>query len=65
MNTLTLWNNPFADFDSLMKRTFGGSWFDVATPFAPEAEVVRDGDDALVKLELPGIDAIKRHGPRS
>jgi len=61
MNALTLWNNPFADVDSLIKRAFGPSWLDSkgVKPFAPAAEVVRHGDDALVKLELPGVDASK------
>ncbi|NAZ85143.1 Hsp20/alpha crystallin family protein [Kineococcus indalonis] len=65
MNTLSVWNRrtPFeaafdAQFDALVRRTFGplapvGA---ARTPgFVPAAEVVRDGDDALVRLELPGV----------
>jgi|SRR5918996_694047 HSP20 family molecular chaperone IbpA len=58
MTTLTLrrWFDPFAEFDPLFRS--------VAVPqtgmgFRPAAEVVRDGDDALVRLELPGIDPEK------
>jgi HSP20 family protein len=55
MTTLTLrdtWR-PFAEFDGLF-RSFGP---DVARPgFRPAAEVSRDGDDAVVRVELPGLD---------
>src|SRR5438876_862004 len=53
MTTLTLrdaWR-PFAEFDGPF-RSFGA---DVARPgFRPAAEVSRDGDDAVVRVELPG-----------
>lgn len=61
MSTLSLWTrrDPFAEFDALIRDAFGA----VATRptarltgFTPAAEVVRDGDDALVRLELPGLD---------
>ena len=55
MTTLTLrdtWR-PFAEFDGLF-RSFGA---DVARAgFRPAAEVSRDGDDAVVRVELPGLD---------
>lgn len=58
MTTLTLrrWFDPFAEFDSLFRS--------VAVPetgfgFRPAAEVVREGEDAIVRLELPGIDPDK------
>ncbi|SHL37774.1 Molecular chaperone IbpA, HSP20 family [Pseudonocardia thermophila] len=61
MSTLSLWTrrDPFAEFD----RFFDVDRF-FATPirsasFTPAAEVVRDGDDALVRLEVPGLDAEK------
>jgi HSP20 family molecular chaperone IbpA len=51
----------FADFDQLVRATFGGA----ATPrvtgsprvtgFSPAAEAHRDGDDAVIRLELPGV----------
>jgi HSP20 family molecular chaperone IbpA len=60
MSTLSLWTrrDPFAEFDGLVRRTFGP----VATRpagFTPAAEVTRDGEDAVVRVELPGLDAGK------
>jgi HSP20 family protein len=60
MSTLSLWTrrDPFADFDAQVRRAFGP----VATRpagFVPAAEVTRDGDDAVVRVELPGLDAAK------
>ena len=56
MTTLTLrdpWRYPFADFDGLF-RTFGT---EVARPgFRPAAEITREGEDAVVRVELPGLD---------
>ncbi|MGI5131773.1 Hsp20/alpha crystallin family protein [Pseudonocardia sp. CA-107938] len=50
MSTLSLWTrrDPFAEFDRL-----------VPARFTPAAEVVRDGDDAVVRLEVPGVDVEK------
>jgi HSP20 family molecular chaperone IbpA len=58
MNTLVLRGrrDPFADFDALFRTAFGPDT-GRRTRFVPAAEVVRDGDDALVSLELPGLDA--------
>jgi len=58
-------HGPFAEFDTLVRQAFGSGrtgWFDDANrplTFVPAAEVHRDGDDAVVALELPGIDAEK------
>ncbi|GAA0929992.1 Hsp20/alpha crystallin family protein [Pseudonocardia zijingensis] len=53
MSTLSLWTrrDPFAEFDALFRA--------VGEPrgFVPAAEIERDGDDAVVRLELPGLDA--------
>lgn len=48
MSNLTLWRqfDPFADF-------FG------TAGFVPAAEVSRDGADAVVRLEVPGLDVDK------
>jgi HSP20 family protein len=56
MSTLTLWTrrDPFADFDSIVRRAFAP-----AAGFTPSAEIARDGDDAVVRLELPGVDVEK------
>ncbi len=45
--------DPFADFDSLVRSAFGAAR---AAGFQPAVETVRDGDDAVVRLELPGVD---------
>ena len=36
------------DFDRIVRRSFGSS-------FVPVADVVRDGNDVLLTLELPGV----------
>ena len=60
MRNLTLWHrrDPFAEFDALVRAAFGPSAGLPASrvTFTPAAEIVRDGDDAVVRLELPGID---------
>jgi HSP20 family molecular chaperone IbpA len=64
LSTLTLWRarNPFAEFDALMRRAFDGTV--PARPmrsggFVPAADIARDGDDAVVTIELPGVDVEK------
>jgi len=47
-----------------MRDFFGpaatADWFKpVSTGFRPAAEIVKDGDDAVVRLELPGVDVEK------
>ncbi|TDC40663.1 Hsp20/alpha crystallin family protein [Micromonospora sp. 15K316] len=57
MSTLSLWTrrDPFAEFDALVRQAFGPVGTR-PTGFVPAAEVTRDGDDAVVRLELPGLD---------
>jgi HSP20 family molecular chaperone IbpA len=64
MSVLSLWTrrDPFAEFDTLIREAFDA----VATRpttrltgFTPAAEIVRDGDDAVVRVELPGLDVEK------
>lgn len=61
MSALSLWahRDPFAEFEALIRNAFGS--FPTSAPFAfnPAAEITRDGDDAVVKLELPGVDVQK------
>jgi HSP20 family molecular chaperone IbpA len=57
MSTLTLWTGRdlFADVDALVRDALSPAAGRPAR-FMPAAEVVRDGDDAVVRVELPGLD---------
>lgn len=44
-----------SDFDTLVRRAFAGT----GQAFVPAADVVRDGTDVVVTLELPGVDVEK------
>jgi HSP20 family molecular chaperone IbpA len=61
MSALTLWarRDPFAELDTLIRDAF--TTFHTPAPFAftPATEINRDGDDAVVRLELPGVDVAK------
>ncbi|MGH3505267.1 MAG: Hsp20/alpha crystallin family protein [Nocardioidaceae bacterium] len=60
MTTLSLAprrRDPFAEFDSLVRHAIGpDTGRSAAAGFTPAAEVTRDGDDTVVRLELPGVD---------
>jgi HSP20 family protein len=55
MTTLALrrWRDPYAPFDTLFRTL---TTAEPAAAFTPAADVVRDGEDAVVRLELPGLD---------
>lgn len=61
MSTLALRPRPAWDLDRWVRDFFGPAtsdeWFGGA--FTPAAEILRDGDDAMVRVELPGVDAEK------
>jgi HSP20 family protein len=68
MNNLALWSRPAWDTDRWLRDFFGpaatADWFKPVTSgaspaFNPAAEIVKDGDDAMVRLELPGVDVDK------
>jgi len=70
MSTVTLWEprslfarRAFADFDTtfdtLVRRAFAAATPASGSSFVPAAEIVRDGEDALIRVELPGVDAGK------
>lgn len=64
MSNLTLWSRPAWDVERRRREFFGPAaatdWLKpVAAGFSPAAEVVKDGEDALVRLELPGVDVDK------
>lgn len=63
-NTLSRRRDPFfAEFDQLVRTAFGpATSTGYARParlrqdgFSPAAEAHRDGDDAVIRLELPGV----------
>jgi HSP20 family molecular chaperone IbpA len=61
MSNVALWARPAWDLDPWVKDFFGpaavNDWF--ARGFSPAAEIVKDGDDAVARLELPGVDVAK------
>jgi HSP20 family protein len=64
MSTLSVWSrrDPFAELDTLVRTAFGpvaGRSGTATAAFTPSAELDRDGDDAIVRLELPGVDVDK------
>ena len=52
MSRVTLWAQPTWEIDRWVKEgVFNG--------FSPAAEIAKDGDDAVVRVELPGVDVEK------
>jgi HSP20 family protein len=52
MSRVTLWARPTWEVDRWVKEgVFNG--------FSPAAEIAKDGDDAVVRVELPGVDVEK------
>jgi HSP20 family protein len=63
MSNVTLWGRPAWDVDRWVRDFFGPAsaddWFKPVAAFNPAAEIVKDGDDAVVRLEIPGVDVAK------
>lgn len=65
MSNVTMWSRPNWTLDQLVRDLFGpaaqlaGANEAFPSGFNPAAEVVKDGDDALVRLEIPGVDVTK------
>lgn len=64
MSNLALWSRPAWDTDRWLRDFFGpaaaSDWNKpVTSGFNPAAEVVKDGEDAVVRVELPGVDVEK------
>ncbi len=64
MSNLALWSRPAWDTDRWLRDFFGpaaaSDWNSPSTNgFKPAAEIVTDGDDAVVRVELPGVDVEK------
>lgn len=57
MTTMSLFTrrDPFAEFDALVRNAFSAPSAP-QTDFMPAAETVREGDDVIVRLEVPGVD---------
>lgn len=54
MKSLSVWTrDPFSDFDALIRSAFGAP---LTNSFVPAAESHREGEDAVVRLELPGME---------
>ena len=57
MSNVTLWARPAWNTDRWVRDFFGSAaaddWF---KGFRPAAEIAKDGDDAVVRVELPGVD---------
>jgi HSP20 family molecular chaperone IbpA len=52
MSQVTLWTRPTWEIDRWVKQgVFNG--------FSPAAEIAKDGDDAVVRVELPGVEVDK------
>jgi HSP20 family protein len=60
MSNLTRWTRPWG-IDRWVRDFFSpataNDWF--AGAFTPAAEVAKDGEDAVIRLELPGVDVTK------
>ena len=60
MSNVTLWARPIWSADRWVRDFFGPAaaddWF---KGFRPAAEIAKDGDDAVVRVELPGVDVEK------
>src|ERR1700755_3155589 len=64
MSNLALWSRPAWDTDRWLRDFFGpaaaADWNGPSNSgFKPAAEIVKDGDDAVVRVELPGVDVEK------
>lgn len=60
MSTVSLFTrrDPFTEFDNLVRSTFAtpSSPTNRQLDFTPAVETRRDGDDVVVRVELPGVD---------
>ncbi len=59
MSNLTLWSRPAWNTDRWLRDFFGPAatdWFTPETGFSPATEIDKDGDDAVLRVELPGVD---------
>jgi HSP20 family protein len=67
MSNLSVWSRPAWDTDRWLRDFFGPAYSgwkvadnkSLTSGFNPAAEIVKDGDDAVVRVELPGVDVEK------
>lgn len=62
MSVLSVWNrDPFVGLDALVRSALSpvSGWTPGSNPFTPAADIRKDGDDAVIRLELPGLDVNK------
>lgn len=65
MSNLTVWARPTFNLDRWVNDFFGpataNDWtsFRPAAEIVPAVEIVKDGEDAVVRVELPGVDIEK------
>jgi HSP20 family molecular chaperone IbpA len=67
MSNLSVWSRPAWDTDRWLRDFFGPAYSGwkvadtkpLTSGFNPAAEIVKDGDDAVVRVELPGVDVEK------
>ena len=60
MSNVTLWARPTWEIDRWVKKKNRKRRNQISTEnFSPAAEVVRDGDDAVVRPRVPGVDVAK------
>lgn len=67
MSNLSVWSRPAWDTDRWLRDFFGPAYSgwkvadnkSLTSGFNPAAEIVKDSDDAVVRVELPGVDVEK------
>lgn len=60
MSTIALWNRPAWPADRWVRDFFGPATAqDWNTALTPAVEVTADGDDAVIRADLPGVDVEK------
>ncbi|MFT4189398.1 MAG: Hsp20/alpha crystallin family protein [Aeromicrobium sp.] len=61
MSSLSLFHTRdpfFAEFDSIVRSTLANPAAETLD-FTPPAETLRDGDDVVIRLDLPGVDVAR------
>lgn len=59
MSNLTLWSQPAWNADRWVREFFGPATASDWAGVNPAVEVARDDDDAVIRVDLPGVDVEK------